>query len=115
GRAIGLPAFGRRPRRRRSAARARAAHRRGPRWRRLQHRRDRRAARGPRRMKPKSALSAEERLKKASDWWSTAIIDIEPGKIAVRGYPIQELIGTLRFPDMIWLMLRGDVPEPAQS
>src|SRR6478752_5582090 len=64
-------------------------------------------------MKP--TLSAEERLKKASDWWSTSIIDIEPGKIAVRGYPIQELIGTLRFPDMIWLMLRGEVPEPAQS
>src|SRR6187549_2634909 len=64
-------------------------------------------------MKP--TLSAEERLKKASDWWSTGIIDIEPGRIAVRGYPIQELIGNLRFPDMIWLMLRGEVPEPAQS
>ena len=59
--------------------------------------------------------SAEERLQKASDWWSTAIIDIEPGKIAVRGYPIQELIGTLGFPDMIWLMLRGEVPQPGQS
>jgi citrate synthase len=59
--------------------------------------------------------NAEERLQKASDWWSTAIIDIEPGKIRVRGYPIQELIGTLRFPDMVWLMLRGEVPEPAQS
>ena len=64
-------------------------------------------------MKP--VLGAEERLRKATDWWSTSIIDIEPGKIAVRGYPIQELIGTLRFPDMIWLMLRGEVPEPAQS
>ncbi len=66
-------------------------------------------------MKTKATLSADERLQKASDWWSTAIIDIEPGKIAVRGYPIQELIGNLRFPDMIWLMLRGEVPEPAQS
>ena len=66
-------------------------------------------------MKAKAALSAEQRLQKASDWWSTGIIDIEPGKIAVRGYPIQELIGNLRFPDMIWLMLRGEVPEPAQS
>src|SRR6188508_172636 len=66
-------------------------------------------------MKAKATLSADERLQKASDWWSTGIIDIELGKIAVRGYPIQELIGTLRFPDMIWLMLRGEVPEPAQS
>jgi len=59
--------------------------------------------------------SAEERLQSASDWWSTAIIDIEPGKIAIRGYPIQELIGTLSFPAMVWLMLRGEVPEPAQA
>jgi citrate synthase len=63
-------------------------------------------------MKPKDP---QERLDAAARWWSTAVIDIEPGKIAVRGYPIQELIGTLRFSDMIWLMLRGEVPEPAQS
>ena len=66
-------------------------------------------------MKTKAMLSDAERLQKASEWLSTGIIDIEPGKIAVRGYPIQELIGTLRFPEMIWLMLRGEVPEPAQS
>jgi citrate synthase len=59
--------------------------------------------------------TAEERLQLASDWWSTSIIDIEPGKIAVRGYPIQELIGSLRFPEMIWLMLRGEVPDAAQA
>jgi citrate synthase len=57
----------------------------------------------------------EERLQRASDWWSTAIVDIRPGSIAVRGYPIQELIGTLRFPEMIWLMLRGEVPDRAQA
>jgi citrate synthase len=59
--------------------------------------------------------SADERLQDASDWWSTAIIDIHPGRIAVRGYPIQELIGRVRFPDMVWLMLRGELPTPAQS
>ena len=46
-----------------------------------------------------SGLSAERAPEEApSDWWSTAIIDIEPGKIAVRGYPIEELIGALSFP-----------------
>jgi citrate synthase len=63
----------------------------------------------------KSTKSAEERLESASDWWSTSIIDIEPGKIRVRGYPIQELIGRLRFPEMVWLMLRGEIPAPAQA
>ena len=54
-------------------------------------------------------------LHKASDWWSTSIIDIHPGKIAIRGYPIEQLIGNARFPDMIWLMLRGELPTRAQS
>ena len=50
-----------------------------------------------------------------ADWWSTAIIDMEPGRIDIRGRPIQELIGALSFPQMIWLMLRGDVPSDPQA
>jgi citrate synthase len=57
----------------------------------------------------------EELLADCSAWWDTAIIDIHPGKIAIRGYPIEELIGRVRFPDMIWLMLRGDLPSRGQS
>ena len=63
----------------------------------------------------RAGKGAEERLRGASEWWSTSIIDIEPGRIAVRGYPIEELIGTLRFPAMVWLMLRGELPTPAES
>lgn len=51
----------------------------------------------------------------AADYWSTSIIDIHPGSIRIRGYPIQELIGALTFPQMIWLMLRGDVPGKDQA
>lgn len=63
----------------------------------------------------KPPKTADERLQDASDWWSTSIIDIQPGKIGVRGYPIQDLIGRIRFPDMVWLMLRGELPTAAQS
>jgi citrate synthase len=62
-----------------------------------------------------TAKKPEELLADASAWWDTAIIDIHPGKIAIRGYPIEELIGRARFPDMIWLMLRGDLPSRGQS
>ncbi len=62
-----------------------------------------------------SEKTAEEKVQAASDWWSTGIIDIHPGKIAIRGYPIQELIGKVRFPEMIWLMLRGDLPTRGQA
>lgn len=57
----------------------------------------------------------EEILADASAWWDTALIDIHPGKIAIRGYPIEELIGRVRFPEMIWLMLRGELPTPGQA
>lgn len=45
------------------------------------------------------------------EWWATSIIDVEPGSIRMRGYPIQDLIGTIGFAEMIWLMLRGEVPD----
>jgi len=56
----------------------------------------------------------EELVAEASAWWDTSIIDIHPGKIAIRGYPIEQLIGRVRFPEMIWLMLKGELPTPDQ-
>jgi len=49
-----------------------------------------------------------------SDWWRTSIIDMEPGRIAIRGTPIEALIGQVGFPEMIWLMTRGDRPTPEE-
>lgn len=48
-------------------------------------------------------------------WWSTAITKIEPGVIELRGYPIQELIGQLDFVSTIWLMVRGELPDPRHA
>lgn len=50
-----------------------------------------------------------------SDWWRTSIIEMEPGKISFRGYPVEELIGNVSFPQMIWLMTRGDLPDENQA
>ncbi|HTR06552.1 MAG TPA: citryl-CoA lyase [Paraburkholderia sp.] len=50
-----------------------------------------------------------------ADYWSTSITDIHPGSIKVRGYPIQELIGNVSFPQMIWLMLRGELPSDEEA
>src|SRR5680860_249619 len=47
-------------------------------------------------------------LDQVTDWWSTAISDIEPGVIRLRGYPIEQLLRTrTSFVEMIWLMLRA--------
>ena len=59
--------------------------------------------------------ATDQLLQQASAWWSTAIVDIHPGEIAIRGYPIQDLIGELSFAQMIWLMLRGEIPQRAQA
>ncbi|MEM7445333.1 MAG: citryl-CoA lyase [Pseudomonadota bacterium] len=52
---------------------------------------------------------------KMRHWWRTSIIDMEPGRIAFRGHPIEELIGNVSFVQMIWLMLRGDLPTEDQA
>jgi citrate synthase len=44
-------------------------------------------------------------------WWRTDLIDIEPGSIRIRGFSIEDLIGKASFTSMIWLMLRGELPN----
>jgi citrate synthase len=50
--------------------------------------------------------------KTPEDWWSTAIIDMQPGSIRFRGYAIEELIGRIGFAEMVYLMTRGELPNP---
>ena len=52
---------------------------------------------------------------RVGDWWRTSIIEMQPGVIRYRGYPIQELIGNVSFAQMIWLMLRGELPSAGQA
>lgn len=58
---------------------------------------------------------SQDLIDKARAYWDTRIIDIHPGKIGIRGYPIQELIGQISFADMIWLMTRGELPFKGQG
>ena len=51
----------------------------------------------------------------SEEWWSTAIIEMGPGMIRYRGYAIEELIGRLSFPGMIWLMLKGELPSDSEA
>jgi citrate synthase len=52
---------------------------------------------------------------RAEEWWQTDIIEMRPGVIRLRGYEIQDLIGRVSFPAMIWLMLRGELPSEDQA
>ncbi len=44
--------------------------------------------------------------------WKTAITKIEPNKVAVRGYPIDQLMGRISFGEMVYLVLKGELPSP---
>lgn len=59
------------------------------------------------------AVHDEKRL--SESWWETSIIEMKPGMIRLRGYPVEELIGNISFPAMIWLMLRGELPDEKQA
>jgi citrate synthase len=54
-------------------------------------------------------------LDQVTGWWETDIVDIAPGMIRIRGYSIEELIGRISFPAMIWLTLRGELPSQAEA
>ena len=54
-------------------------------------------------------------LDAARDWWKTSIIDMRPGVIRFRGYAIEELIGCVSYTQMVWLMLRGELPTKDEA
>jgi citrate synthase len=51
----------------------------------------------------------------AQTTWATALTSIEPNKILVRGYPVDELMARVSFADAIYLLLTGDLPSPSIS
>jgi citrate synthase len=50
-----------------------------------------------------------------AQWWATSVSHMEPGVIELRGRPVQDLIGEIDLASMIWLMVRGERPTPAQA
>jgi len=57
-------------------------------------------------------MTDRRNTKSPEDWWSTSIIDMQPGKIRYRGYAIEDLIGRVSFADTVYLMTRGELPHP---
>ena len=62
-----------------------------------------------RRLKDRRAQERQDHDEK----WRTAITCIEPNKILLRGYPLDEVMGRLTFGETIYLLLMGEAPSPA--
>ena len=48
----------------------------------------------------------------ADEKWKTAITDVKPNRIVMRGYPLDELLGKISFARAIYLVLKGEFPSP---
>ena len=60
----------------------------------------------------KAGTTAEPRKeRRKSDEWRTALTCIEPNKILVRGYPLDEMMGRLTFGEAIYLLFMGELPS----
>jgi citrate synthase len=55
---------------------------------------------------------ANKNKKSPEEWWSTSIIEMAPGMIRYRGYAVEDLIGRVGFAEMVWLLTRGELPDP---
>jgi citrate synthase len=51
----------------------------------------------------------------AEETWSQPITKIEPNKVAVRGYRVDELMGRVPFAHVVYLVLKGALPNEAQG
>jgi citrate synthase len=44
--------------------------------------------------------------------WKTAITKVEPNKITIHGYAIDELMGSISYAEGVYLMIKGELPPP---
>ncbi len=51
----------------------------------------------------------------AEDTWKTAITNIGPGKIRVRGYNITDIMDKLSYAETVYLVLKGELPGKAEA
>lgn len=61
------------------------------------------------------SASTTEALDDAGRWWRTSLTRIQPGQIGLCGYRIEDLIGQVSFPEVIWLLLRGELPSGPEA
>ena len=47
--------------------------------------------------------------------WRTSITKVEPNRLITQGYPQEDLIGNISFPEMIYLLLKGVLPTKNQE
>src|SRR5690606_18232933 len=55
--------------------------------------------------------SLENVFRVGSPKWRTSITRVEPNRIVTKGYSQEELIGGVSFSEMVYLLIRGELPS----
>src|SRR2546421_10733667 len=62
----------------------------------------------------KSTISERRtQARTAPERWKSALTEISPNKILIRGFPVDEMMGRLGFAEAVYLLLMGELPTPA--
>src|SRR5256885_9635279 len=61
----------------------------------------------------KKTIERRVQPRAADGRWHSSLTEIEPNKILVRGYPLDEMMGRLGFAEAVYLLLMGELPTPA--
>jgi len=59
--------------------------------------------------------TVENMLKLTNPKWKTSITRVEPNKLVTRGYLQEDLIGNISFPEMAYLLIKGELPSENDS
>jgi citrate synthase len=57
----------------------------------------------------------ENMLKLSNPKWKTGITRVEPNRLTTRGYPQEDLIGNISFSEMVYLLVKGEIPSKNKS
>jgi citrate synthase len=58
-------------------------------------------------------IDRRTQARSAPERWQSSLTEIEPNKILIRGYPLDEMMGRLGFAEAVYLLLMGELPTPA--
>jgi citrate synthase len=61
---------------------------------------------------PRAHPASERSSPGARGSWRTALTHVEPNKILVRGYPLDEVMGRVSYGEAVYLLLVGELPTP---
>lgn len=57
----------------------------------------------------------ENLLKLSNPKWKTGITRVEPNRLTTRGYLQEDLIGNASFPEMVYLLIKGEMPSKNEA